>query len=198
MQVRQIEELNNFFGALTKDGSLEKKGRELEKTMELYDTIREGIASITANADAVKRGHFNSSITETRPGAKFKRGFTSFIYAHIPGVAFVQALDGNKQGFLTRTLIWRQDECSNREQQLKAEFGAELTDLLSPVSGHAFNSDFREIEDVGRMNLHNIMAVVLNMGNEGNAKRLETGNGLDREKQMRIAEELTANSCDRQ
>lgn len=192
MQVRQIEELNNFFGALTKDGSLEKKGRELEKTMELYDTIREGIASITANADAVKRGHFNSSITETRPGAKFKRGFTSFIYAHIPGVAFVQALDGNKQGFLTRTLIWRQDECSNREQQLKAEFGAELTDLLSPVSGHAFNSDFREIEDVGRMNLHNIMAVVLNMGNEGNAKRLETGNGLDREKQMRIAEELTA------
>lgn len=188
----QIAEIDGLFTALRKGGSLDAKTKAGQKNREAISIIKGGRKSIEEAAKARGRKRQVANVTETRLLPKMKSAIKSFFFDHIPVVAFFQILDGNKQGYLVDKLVYPVDECGNREVELKQEFGTKLGEIMGKLTGAGFNTDFRNVEGIGRVNIHNLIAIVLNMGNDGNSGRLETGNGISQEAQLRAAEQLTA------
>lgn len=187
-----ISGLYKFILALAKEGSTEGRSAALEKKLAAERLLTDADESIAEVAKANGRVARVNGITETRYWKKAQAGVKGFFMAHLPAVAAIQILDGNKQGLLTQSIVWKADECGNKQVNMEKHYGTELAKVLGPVATSKFNSDFRVVEGAGRLNLHNLFSVVLNMGNEGNAKRLAEGNGLDADTQMRCAEQLTA------
>lgn len=188
----QIAEIDALFTAMRKGGSLEASTKAGQKNREAITIINAGNQSIEKSAKGVGRKRQVAHVTETRLLPRLKSAIKSFFFDHLPVVSFFQILDGNKQGYLTQNVLYKVDECGNREVELKQKFGTKLGEIMSRLMKPGFNTEFRNVEGIGRVNIHNLIAIVLNTGNDGNAERLETGNGISQEAQLRAAEQLTA------
>ena len=187
-----IEGVYKLVLSLAAQGAVEGKSAVLERKVEAEMLLAEADTSIADAAKNMGREPKVAGATETRYWKKAMAGAKNFFFAHLPAVAAMQILDGNQQGKLTQSLVWSADDCGNRQVDMEKHYGAELATILGEVATSKFNTDFRDVLGVGRLNLHNLFSVVLNMGNEGNSKRLAEGNGIDFEAQMRCAEQLTA------
>ena len=192
----QVDEIHKLVSAIAEAGTLVHRKKVTDKRNAMTKDLTAMNASLVAARKARRDKPKDLAVTETRSFQKAVNSFKGFLYDHLPAVSFCQLLDGNRQGAITQRLVWRADECGNKEVDMSQDFGGRLSELLSFIGDWDSNNKFVVVNGT-RMNLHNMFSVVLNMGNEQNAERLETGNGFTREVQMAIASQLTADQLER-
>lgn len=171
-----LDALDKFFTALIKQGQADtqqKKKAARAQAIADQDAIKAGLAKTVEATGRKERPELPPVTTKWN---SFAQTVGNFFWEHIRGSAICEMIDGATQGAATRLLVWTADKCGNLETKLSVAWGAKLTDALAPWAKDA-NKVWFHIDglpyDGGRITLQNAMMVVLNMGNEGNRKRLE-------------------------
>lgn len=188
MTVEQFKAVDNLFRALEKSGRGEMKKREAKERKTIAEFLDEAQASIEENSKAVNRGVFQED-SGHRTGQDAARWIRGFFMKHISFTRFIQMLDGNKQGLLTRTIVWDANACGDRETTYQKKYGEMLNDSVKPLLDN-LNKDIVEYKGV-RYTKQMVAAAILNSGNEGNKNRL-LHNGLDEQDVANLARTLSS------
>ena len=187
LTVAEFNALDNLFRTLEAAGRGEMKSRESENRGTIAAFLDKAKVTIEENSKAVNRGvvQEDSGHRPMQDAARFIRGF---FMKHISFTRFIQTLDGNKQGFLTRTIVWAANACGDRETTLQKKYGEMLHEAVTPLLDN-LNKDIVEYKGK-RYTKQMVASAILNFGNEGNRNRLEH-NGLKESDIVALARKLS-------
>lgn len=179
--IKQIEHL----------GRLKKKLLTLKDKRELNQVIEELEASIYANS----RGRTVDNTVRATKGYRAKALFKGFLAQHRKIASLSRQADGVQDGGpMWEVLIRTMNEAGDKEAVMREEAAVKLAKIAA------------EVQTLGKMggkgtyfptlqrsfNREERLAVVLNMGNEGNMQRLLDGKGWTREQIQPIVDSLSA------
>ena len=189
-----IDALDKFFTALIKQGQAEtqqKKKSARAKAIAAQNEIKEGMDKTVKATGRKEKPELPPATTSWE---RIKQVAGNFFWEHIRGSAVCEMIDGATQGAATRLLAWTADKCGNLETKLSVAWSKELVDALGGEF-KGMNKTWFEIPGLpyqgGRINLQHALMIALNMGNEGNLKRL-TNMGITSELQAQVVSKLTA------
>lgn len=169
-----IQSLHGFILDLAKKGRMTKRSDRESKQAQAASTL--GKMAKTAEESAKNRGREklparNTAVTWWENTSGNVRGF---FFSHMRAATLFRILDGGTQGFFTKTLGWRANDCADHEKQLQQTYAQKLMDAVQPFVG-------RMGEKLGRIagieyRRENALLAILNWGNDGNRDRLMKGN----------------------
>lgn len=187
MTVEEFDAVSNLMDSLVSSGRGEMKNRQMQAAGNAAEILDKAKESIEANAKAVGRKAFEDD-GGYRTGQEQGRTIRGFFLKHMSFTRFIQMLDGNKQGFLTRTIVWGANACGDRESTLQKKYGEMLNNAIKPLYNN-LNKDVVEYKGK-RYTKQQVAAVLLNAGNAGNRDRL-LNNGLADEDIVALARSLS-------
>lgn len=176
MTVEELRGLRDTVKQIENLGRL--KGRLLTSQAERnFDAARDTIVeSINANA----RGRTADTRTpSTKPG-RWLKAARDFGAAHIKAATWARVFDGGQDGGpVWEYLIRPANERGDMETTMRAEATQALHAILDPLlKAGPMGGKGRFFESIGRsMNREQVLAMALNMGNEGNMQRMLDGEG---------------------
>lgn len=169
-----IQSLSGFILDLAKKGRMVKRNDREAKMAQAASTL--GKMAKTAEESAKNRGREklpakNTAVTWWEKTSSNIRGF---FFSHMRAATLFRILDGGTQGFFTKTLGWRANDCMDHEKQLQQVYAQKLMDAVEPFVG-------RMGEKIGMIagveyRRENAILAILNWGNDGNRDRLMKGN----------------------
>lgn len=179
--IKQVEHL----------GRLKKKLLTLKDQRELSKVIEDLTDSIYANS----KGKAIDNTVRATKADRVKRLFKGFLAQHRKIASLSREMDGVQDGGpMWEVFIRTMNEAGDREAVMREEATMKLTEIAAPVQklgkmggkGVFFPSLNRNLNREERL------AIVLNMGNEGNMQRLLDGKGWTREQLQPVIDSLTA------
>lgn len=179
--VKQIEHL----------GRLKNKLLTLKDKRQFNEVVEELVGSIEENFN----GKIKDNTTRATAGDRVKRLFRGYLAQHRKIASLSRQMDGVQDGGqMWEVFIRTMNEAGDREASMREEATVQLAKISEKIiklgkmggKGTYFESLNRSLNREERL------AIVLNMGNEGNMQRLLDGKGWTREQVQPVLESMTA------
>ena len=193
--------LEEFRGLVDTVKQIEHLGRLKHKLLTAADqrefaAVRDEIAaSITVNAG----DRTADARTPTTNAGRAVQGLKRFWASHIKAATWARVFDGGKDGGpVWEYIIRTANERSDRESTMRAEATQALSRIMAPLlKAGKMSGKGKYFPSVGRsFNRQEVLAIALNMGNEGNTQRLLGGEGWTLEQIKPVLQSLTAQEWD--
>jgi hypothetical protein len=171
------------------------KAQQLVLTMDRKITFEKAKTEIVESINENAGGRKAKTRTAATNVGLSVEAVGAFFAAHLKAAIIVQIMDGGKEaGKLWNYLVRSANNAANKETTMRAAATKRISEILDPVfkngkmggAGVYFPSVDRSL------NREQVLAVALNMGNEGNMQRLLDGEGWTLEQVMPIIQTLTA------
>ena len=188
LTVNEIRAIDDLFASVIKNGRNTRTEKIKAKNAEIADILTKGRAAASKVFEKAGRKPYKAS-ADTGLRVQFTDFFRGFFFKHIKFSAMLRILDGNKQGYWTKTVGYRANDCATHEATLTQEYANKLNEamkqLYKGINDHCITIGS---EDFTRQNA---LAVLLNAGNASNRDRLRQGNGIGADTIQRIASQFT-------
>lgn len=188
LTVNEIRALDDLFASVIKNGRNTRTEKIRAKNAEIADILTKGRAAASKVFEESGRKPYKAS-ADTGLRVQFTDFIRGFFFKHIKFSAMLRILDGNKQGFWTKAVGYRANDCATHEATLTQEYANKLNEAMKPlykgINDHCITIGS---EDFTRQNA---LAVLLNAGNAINLDRLRQGNGIGSDTIQRIASQFT-------
>lgn len=189
MTVEQFQQLDAFMRQLAtagrKVGKLNREGQRAAEIQARLDLSNE------LEKNAKDRGRVERAVgTETRPWLRRKEMVVGYFQDHIKMQTWFRIFDGNKFGKWFELLGKKANECADSERVWLKEVNEKLYRITDPLIKKGLHKNDVEIGGV-KYTLGQRLVMALNMGNEGNKKRLMEGHGLTEDQLNQVIASLT-------
>lgn len=183
--VKQIEHL----------GRLKNKLLTLKDKRQFNAVVDELVQSIGENY----KGKPRDNVTRATQGNHVKRLFSGFLAEHRKVASLAREMDGVEDGGqMWEVFIRTMNEAGDREAKMREEATIKLAKVSKDVRALGkMRGKGTYFESLGRsLNREERLAIVLNMGNEGNLQRLLDGKGWTLEQVQTVLDSMTPQEFD--
>ena len=190
MTVQEFRDLIDAVSQIEHLGRTEQNMLTAAKQVAYQEARDEIVASINENA----RGRVADARTPTTNLGRYAQSLKRFWASHIKAATVARILDGGKDGGpMWEYFVRSANERGDMETQMRAEATETLTKIMAPVfAAGKMGGKGKFFPTLGRsLNKESVMAIALNMGNEGNIQRLLGGESWTMEQVMPVLNSLT-------